>query len=193
MNRPFFHLALLLFFPFFLHGCAGTDSAPQTFVRENVDLGYITRVAVLPFANNTQDDFAAQRIRDITSTRILAMGIFDVVDRGVVDSGLREMAIDKDTPLDVPVVKRLGQRLGVQAFVYGTVNSIGENRQGSFTYPQVALTLELIDSESAQVLWRNSDTNSGYSLADRLFGLAPQDAFQITVNLLNSMLATIPK
>ncbi len=176
-----------------MHGCAGTGSAPQTFVRENVDLGYITRVAVLPFANNTQDDFAAQRIRDITSTRILAMGIFDVVDRGVVDSGLREMAIDKDTPLDVPVVKLLGQRLGVQAFVYGTVNGIGENRQGSFTYPQVALTLELIDSESAQVLWRNSDTNSGYSLADRLFGLAPLDAFQVTVNLLNSMLATIPK
>ncbi len=193
MNRPFFHLALIFFFPFLLLGCAGTDSARQTFVRENVDLGYITRVAVLPFANNTQDDFAAQRIRDITSTRILAMGIFDVVDRGVVDSGLREMAIDKDTPLDVPVVKRLGQRLGVQAFVYGTVNSIGENRQGSFTYPQVALTLELIDSESAQVLWRNSDTNSGYSLADRLFGLAPLDAFQIIVNLLNSMLATIPK
>jgi len=193
MKRPFFHLALILFVSFSLQGCAGTDSVQQTFVRENVDLGYITRVAVLPFENNTQDDFAAQRIRDITATRILAMGIFDVVDRGVVDSGLREMAIDKDTPLDVPVVKRLGQRLGVQAFVYGTVNSIGENRQGSFTYPQVALTLELIDSESAQVLWRNSDTNSGYSLADRLFGLAPLDAFQITVNLLNSMLATIPK
>lgn len=193
MKRPFFHLALILFFSFFLQGCAGTDSVRQTFVRENVDLGYITRVAVLPFENNTQDDFAAQRIRDITATRILAMGIFDVVDRGVVDSGLREMAIDKDTPLDVPVVKRLGQRLDVQAFVYGTVNSIGENRQGSFTYPQVALTLELLDSESAQVLWRNSDTNSGYSLADRLFGLAPLDAFQITVNLLNSMLATIPK
>jgi len=187
---PFYPAVLLLFL---LQGCAGTDSAKQTFVRDNVDLGYVTRVAVLPFDNNTQDDFAAQRIRDITATRILALGIFDVVDKGIVDSALREMAIDKDTPLDVPVVKRLGQRLGVQAFVYGTVNSIGENRQGSFTYPQVALTLELLDSESAQVLWRNSDTNSGYSLADRLFGLAPMDAFQITVTLLNSMLATIPK
>ncbi|HEB68686.1 MAG TPA: hypothetical protein ENI88_03585 [Desulfobulbus sp.] len=194
MKRSCFHLVLvLLLLPFYLYGCARTDSVPQTFVRKNVDLGYISRVAVLPFENNTQDDFAAQRIRDITATRILALGIFDVVDRGIVDSALREMAIDKTTPLDVPVVKRLGKRLGVQAFVYGTVNSIGENRQGSFSYPEVALTLELLDSESAQVLWRNSDTNSGYSLADRLFGLAPLDAFQITVNLLNSMLATIPK
>ncbi len=193
MKRYFFPLSFAVLLLFFLQGCAGTDLAQQTFVRDNVDLGYITRVAVLPFDNNTQDDFAAQRIRDITSTRILALGIFDVVDKGIVDSALREMAIDKDTPLDVPVVKRLGQRLGVQAFVHGTVNSIGESRQGSFTYPQVALTLELLDAESAQVLWRNSDTYSGYSLADRLFGLAPMDAFQITVNLLNSMLATIPK
>jgi len=193
MKRYFFPLSSVVLLLFLLQGCAGTDSVQQTFVRDNVDLGYITRVAVLPFDNNTQDDFAAQRIRDITATRILALGIFDVVDKGIVDSALREMAIDKDTPLDVPVVKRLGQRLGVQAFVCGTVNSIGENRQGSFTYPQVALTLELLDSESAQVLWRNSDTNSGYSLADRLFGLAPMDGFQITVSLLNSMLATIPK
>lgn len=193
MNRSFFFLTLLLVLSCFLNGCADTQPATRTFVRENVDLGYITRVAVLPFENNTKDDFAAQRIRDITATRLLAMGLFDVVDKGIVDAALREMAIDRDTPLDVPVVKRLGQRLDVQAFVYGTVNSIGENRQGSFTYPQVALTLELIDSESAQVLWRNSDTNSGYSLADRLFGLAPMDAFQITVELLNSMLATIPR
>ncbi len=176
-----------------LQGCADTGTASRTFVRENVDLAYVTRVAVLPFANNTQDDFAAQRIRDITATQILAMGIFDVVDRGIVDSALREMAIDKDTPLDVPVVKRLGKRLGVQAFVLGTVNSVGENRRGSFTYPEVSLTLELLDSDSAQVLWRCSDTLSGYSLADRLFGLAPLDAFQITVDLLQLMLATIPK
>ncbi len=176
-----------------LQACAGTDIASRTYVRKDVDLAYVTRVAVLPFANNTKDDFAAQRIRDITATQLLAMGIFDVVDRGVVDSALREMAIDKDTPLDVPVVKRLGKRLGVQAFVLGTVNSIGENRRGSFTYPEVSLTLELLDSDSAQVLWRCSETLSGYSLADRLFGLAPLDAFQITVDLLQRMLATIPK
>ncbi|HFQ88616.1 MAG TPA: hypothetical protein ENK27_00950 [Desulfobulbus sp.] len=181
-------LAILL-----VQGCAGPGTASRTFVRKNVDLAYVTRVAVLPFTNNTQDDFAAQRIRDITATQIMAMGIFDVVDRGIVDSALREMAIDKDTPLDVPVVKRLGKRLGVQAFVLGTVNSIGENRRGSFSYPEVSLTLELLDSDSAQVLWRCSDTLSGYSLADRLFGLAPRDAFQITVDLLQRMLATIPK
>ncbi|MDW7772477.1 MAG: hypothetical protein SCH71_06245 [Desulfobulbaceae bacterium] len=176
-----------------LNGCADSGANDRSFVREGVDLGYVTRVAVLPFENNTQDDFAAQRVRDIAATQILAMGMFDVVDKGIVDSAMREMAIATDTPLDVPLAKRLGQRLGVEGFIIGTVNSMGENRQGSFAFAEVSLTMQLLDSESAQVLWRNSDAFSGYSLMDRLFGLAPMDTFQVTVNLIRRMLATVPK
>ncbi len=174
-------------------GCSSTSSSIQTFLREGVDIGYINRVAILPFVNNTQDEYAADRIRDITATQIMAMGIFDVVDRGVVDSALREMGIEPETPLDIPLVKRLAQRLNVESFIVGTVNNIGENRQGSFTYPEMSLTLQLLDGESALILWRTSDTLSGYSLADRLFGLDPMDSFQITVQLLKNMLLTIPK
>ncbi|MBU0960140.1 MAG: hypothetical protein KKH60_01335, partial [Proteobacteria bacterium] len=66
-------------------------------------------------------------------------------------------------------------------------------RQGSFSYPEMSLTLQLLDGESSLILWRTSDTLSGYSLSDRLFGLDPMDSFQITVELLNNMLSTIPK
>jgi TolB-like protein len=193
MKTQFFLPVVIAFFLFCLTGCAGGGPAGKSYVREGVDLGYITRVAVLPFENNTQDDFAGQRVRDITTTQILAMGLFDVVDKGVVDSAMREMAIGRDTPLDVPLARRLGQRLEVQAFILGSVNSIGENRQGSFAYSQVSLTLELLESDSAQVLWRSSDALSGYSLMDRLFGLAPMDTFQVTVKLIRRMLNTIPK
>lgn len=178
---------------FSLGGCAVNGTTSRSFVRENVDFGYVTKVAVLPFDNNTSDNFADQRVRDITATQILAMGLFDVVDMGVVDSALREMAISRNTPLDVPLARRLGQRLGVQGFIIGAVNTIGENRQGSFSYTQASFTLQLLDSESAQVLWRCSDSLDGYSIADRLFGLEPMDTFQVTVNLLRRMLATIPK
>lgn len=186
-------LILFLFTLISTSGCGGKGASTQTFLREDVDLTYITKVAILPFENNTQDEFAASRIRDITATQIMAKGIFDVVDKGIVDSALREMGIDKTTPLDVPIVKRLAQRLNVESFVIGTINNIGENRQGSFSYPEMSFTLQLLDGESALILWRTSDTLSGYSLSDRLFGLDPMDAFQITVTLLNNMLATIPK
>ncbi|NOX81123.1 MAG: hypothetical protein GXP57_08590 [Deltaproteobacteria bacterium] len=175
-----------------LSGCAAPQNE-STFVRQKTDLRYVKKVAVLPFTNNTSDKFAAQRIRDITTTQILSMGIFDVVDEGVVDSALREMAIGKDKPMDTPILKRLGQRLGVQAFIDGTVNDIGTNKSGPFSYPEVSLTLKLVDSESAEILWQSSAHRNGYSVWERLFDLDPQDSFQLALILTRDMLATIPK
>ena len=175
-----------------LPGCAARQSE-ATFVRPKTDLRYVKKVAVLPFANNTSDKFAARRIRDIVTTQILSMGIFDVVDKGVVDSALREMAIGKGKPMNTPLLKRLGQRLGVQAFIDGTVNDIGSNRSGQFSYPEVSLTLKLIDSDSAEVLWQSSAHRNGYSVWERLFALDPQDSFQLAMTLTRDMLATIPR
>jgi len=177
---------------FSLSGCAAQQNK-STFVRRKTDLRYVKKVAVLPFANNTNDKFAAQRIRDITTTQILSMGIFDVVDKGVVDSNLQEMAIGKDKPMGAPILKRLGQRLGVQAFINGTVNDIGSNKSGPFSYPEVSLTLKLVDSDSAEVLWQSSAHRNGYSVWDRLFGLDPQDSFQLALVLTRDMLTTIPR
>lgn len=175
------------------YGCTSKGSSGQTYLREDIDLSYVTRVAILPFENNTQDEYASKRIRDITATQIMAMDLFEVVDKGVVDSALSEMGIDPSTPLDTPLVKRLAQRLNVQSLIIGTINNIGENRQGSFSYPEISITLQLLDGDSALILWRTSDTLSGYSLSDRLFGLDPMDSFQITVKLLDNILSTIPK
>ncbi len=193
MKKPTIPAIILLLAILTISGCGFNSSSRQTFLREGVDLGYIKRIAILPFENNTKDEYAAKRIRDITATQIMAMGLFDVVDKGVVDSALSEMGIEKNVPLDVPIVKRLAQRLNVESFIIGTINNIGENRQGSFTYPEVSCTLQLLDGESALILWRTSDTLSGYALSDRLFGLDPMDAFEITVKLLDNMLSTIPK
>lgn len=174
-------------------GCGFNEPTTQTYFREEVDLSYVNRVAILPFENNTQDEYAAPRIRDITATQIMVLGLFDVVDKGVVDSALRELGLDTDIPLDIPILKRLAKVLGVEGFISGTINSIGENRKGSFSYPEMSFTLQLVEAESSLILWRTSDTLSGYSLSDRLFGIDPMDSFQIAVQLLNTMLATIPK
>jgi len=173
-------------------GCSlkGTD---VTFVRQETDLGYINKVAILPFSNNSNDDFAAMRIRGITATQVLSMGIFDVIDPGIVDSALREMAIDRNTPIDSPLLKRLGLRLGVQAFIHGSVDDIVVRAQGAFSYPEVSLTMRLLDSETSMVLWQTSAHRNGYSLIDRLFDLNPQDGFGITLELVRDMLGTIPK
>jgi hypothetical protein len=177
-----------------LGGCADSGTNGISFVREGVDFGYITKVGVLPFENNTDEKYAAEKIRDNVATQILVLELFDVVDKGLVDSAMFEMGISANTPMDVPLTKRLAQRLGVQAFISGSVNSLSNNRgSSSFKYSEASITIKLLDSESSQVLWRGSDALNGYSLADRLFGLEPMDIFQITVSLIHRMLGTIPK
>ncbi len=186
-------VGLLLIFvltSIFLSACGGRNQT-KSFMREEVNLSYIQRVAVLPFENLGGGAGPAQRTREITMTQLLASGLFDVVDKGRVDSTLRTEAIDANAPIDAPTLRRLGQRLDVQGFILGSVEQVSDARTGGAVYPEISLTLRLVDAESGSVLWQSSGRGSGYSLADRLFGFAPKNSFQVTLDTVSRMLATI--
>jgi len=184
---------LLLFMLVSLAGCGGGIQT-KSFLRETTDFSYIQTVAVLPFENLGPGGVpTAQRIREITITQVLASGLFDVVDRSRVDSMLKEEAIDPGAAaaIDTLTLTRLGKRLGVQAFLVGSVEQVAEARTGSAVYPETTLTLRLIDVEAGNILWQATGRGSGYSLLDRMFGVAPKDSFRITLNLISRMLRTI--
>ncbi len=121
MRKNIFVLVAVMLIVIIVGGCGG-KSVKRTFLRENIDLGFIDRIAVMPFENNTNDEFAGERARNAATIHILARGLFDVVDPGLVDSALQEEALEPGTPLDLNSLKRLGQRLNVQAFILGTVD-----------------------------------------------------------------------
>lgn len=177
----------------FLWGCS-SHSLTKSFLREDVNIGYIQTIAVLPFENlGPGGPATAQRIREITITQVLVSGLFDVVDRGRVDSMLREEAIDPGAAaaIDNLTLKRLGQRLGVQAFLLGSVEQVSDARTGTAVYPETTITLRLVDIEAGNVLWQATGRGSGYSLLDRMFGVAPKDSFRVTLDLITRMLNTI--
>lgn len=188
--RTYFVICLSLFC-LISSGCSGIKG-DQAFVREDVDLDFILNIAVLPFENHTEDKFVMERVRDVTITQVLALGLFDVVDKGLVDSVLREEAIDKGMPIDKPTIKRLGQLLKVQALLLGSVNESDEKRLGSSSYPELSLTLRLVETKSGMILWQASGHRAGDSLLTRLFGLTPTDSFQVSLQLVRSLLGTMP-
>jgi hypothetical protein len=172
-------------------GCSGKGSpGSQSFLRENIDMGFYERLALLPMANNSQDNFAAERVRDIVTTKVLSSGQIDLVDKGIVDAVLANEAINPGDPIDLPTLRRLGNMLKVQAFIMGTIDQAGENRKGAFSYPELELTLRMIDANEGTILWQASGYNSGYSLGGRIFGVEPKDAFQVAVELVDTLLAT---
>ena len=189
-RRSFFNTIIFLLVCLGLTGCANKQTS-DSFIREDVDLGYIQRVAVLPLENHSDDKYAAKRARNVINTQILAMGLFDAAEQGVVDSVLRREAIEQADPIDLLTLKRLGQRLNVQAFVMGAVDQAGDVRRGSSTYPEVALTLRLLEAESGRILWQASGYRNGESLGRRLFGVAAVDSYKVTLALTRDLLATL--
>jgi len=185
MNRKLVSLILVIFL-LYLPGCGGTGSLTKSFQREDASLAFIQTVAIFPFEGSDR----APRIREFAMTEVLASGIFDVVDKGRVDNIMQQEVIAPVAPLDSTTIRRMGQRLNVQAILFGSVEETIESR-GNASFPEITITLRLIDCESGLILWQASGRGSGYSLTDRLFGTTPKDSFAVTMELLDDLFATI--
>lgn len=180
-------VAIILLLFLMLSGCGGKFDS-EDYLREKVDLAAISRVAVMPFQNFTGDQFVADRTRNIATTQLLASGIADVVDRGLVDSVMAEEVIDPRLPIDQINMKRLGQRLNVQAFLLGSVDLAGEKRSGSVAYPVLGVTLRLVDAQAGLVIWQSSGRWTSETVIGRIIGINPTDDFHVSLQLLQRML-----
>ena len=181
----------MIFLAVALTAC-GTRTVSGSYLREEVDFAFLQRIAVLPFENNSSDLTAPGRARDLAITQVLAMGLYDTVEKSLVDNILYEEAIDPEAPIDTLALKRIGQRLKVQAFLLGTVDLAGESKIGTAVYSEMALTLRLIEANSGLILWQASGSYSGESLGVRLFGMKPTDRFHVALNLVRALLKTAP-
>lgn len=171
-------------------GCGGKFDS-QVYLRENIDLGAISRIAVIPFQNFTSDVYVAERTRDIATTQLLTLGIADVVDRGLVDSVMAEEVVDPKLPIDQINMKRLGQRLNVQAFLLGSIDLAGEKRTGAASYPVLGATLRLVDVQTGAVIWQSSGRWTSETVAGRILGITPTDDFHVSLKLLQKMLRSL--
>ncbi len=171
-------------------GCGGRFDS-EYYMRDNVDMGAITRIAVMPFQNFTSDQFVADRTRDVATTQLLSLGIADVVDRGLIDSVMAEEVIDPKLPIDQINMKRLGQRLNVQAFLLGSIDMAGEKRTGTVAYPVLGVTLRLVDAQAGLVIWQGSGRWTSETVTGRILGTKPTDDFHVSLELLKRMLRSL--
>ena len=182
-------LLSLFLAPLFFSGCATKDL--RFFRDENVELDLLHRIAVLPFTNNTQTKLVENRFRDIVTTEILSRGFFDVVVSGDVLNFLRGEVRGDPTAVDAKVARQMGRALEVGAYLTGAVEIYDEERNGSYTYPVVAVTLQLIEIRSGKVIWQAAGSETGYNTWSRIFGLASDDFNQVSFRLTQKLLTTM--
>jgi TolB-like protein len=172
-------------------GCAGSVIR---YVNPEANFSYIKKVAILPFNNMSDDRFAGERVRNTLTVDLLSRGTFDVMERGEVSKvmGLvlraagfeegRVLEVDKET------LKLLGEKLGVQAVILGSVDEYA-GRGGSRNV--VSLSIRMLDTSSGIVLWQANSTVSGASTWKKIVGIEESDRSTITRKAVKRALDTL--
>lgn len=181
-------VALVGLFFLLVSGCA---TERNFFLDENIEINLLRRIAVLPFVNHTQTKFVENRLRDVVTTEVLSLGIFDLVADGDVRRFLKDEVNGNPDAVDTKVARKLGRELEVEAFMTGAVDIYDENRNGTYTYPVVAVTLRLLDVRNNKIIWQASASESGYGTWSRVFGFASDDFNQVSFRLAQKVLTTL--
>jgi TolB-like protein len=162
---------ILLSLGFFLILVDGCAIVPKSYTRQNFDIADIRAVAVLPFENFTSDDFANEKIRRSLIIELLRRDI-DVVEPGEVLRVLREMNVPSISSIKAKDIQDVGNTLNVQAVIMGSVETFRMSRGiSSVTYPEVTISLRLLESATGDTVWSVSHTTGGAGFWTRHFGV----------------------
>lgn len=177
---------ILLFFLFSL-GCKG----PMTYINPSVDFSYIKRVAIAPIINLTNDKFAGEKVVNVVATEILRRGVFDVVEFGEVSKVLREEGMKPDNLVNKQLAARAGKRLNIEAILIGSVMQYGVSNIGGSSFPEVSISLKLVDVNSYTILWEATHNIKGASILDQLFGIRKDSIEDLCKDVVEEMIDTL--
>jgi len=177
--------AAALLLVLFLEGC-GTSGV--RYQDPGMDFGSIRRVAVLPFANLTREAAAAERVRDVFTTMLLATGATYVIPPGEVFRGINRSNLTDPTRPSSEEVKRLAGILSVDAVITGVVREYGEVRSGQSAANVVSVSLQMTEVQTGTVVWAAESTKGGITVSDRLFGGGGDAMNKVTQKAVNDLL-----
>lgn len=168
-----------------LTSCGGRA---RNYRKSDMDFGSIQAVAVMPFQNLTRDNLASERVRDVFANSLLATEAFYVVPSGEVLRGVSLAGVAVSAAPNVDEVLKLGKQLKVGAVITGVLKEYGEVRSGTTSANVISVTVQMIESETGQVVWSGSSTKGGVSLGMRIFGGGGQPMNAITQEAVDDLL-----
>jgi hypothetical protein len=168
-----------------LGACASSGNRYQD---KNMDFGSLRTVAVMPFANLSRDNLAADRVRDVFQNALLATEALYVVPNGEVARAVGRAGIINPTAPSVEEIVKLGQSLKAEGIVTGTVKEYGEVRSGAAVGMAISVSLQMQETATGKVIWSGTTTKGGVSFSDRLFGGGGAPMNYVTEDAVNDLL-----
>ena len=151
-----------------LTGCAARHGAQ--YHDKKMDFASISTVAVMPFGNLSRDPLAAERVRDVYATMLLATDAMYVVPQGEVARAISRSGVASPINPSVDEVIKLGTALKAEGIFTGVVKEYGEVRSGNAVGNVVSVTVQLFETTTGKVVWTATSTKGGVTIGDRLLG-----------------------
>ena len=131
-------------------GCVAPRHAPRYFDTNNP----VRKVALLPLKNDTTDVDGPELMRKKMSD-MLYEHAYLVMDTKESDQVLRDrMGITLGGQLDMTTAQKLGEELGVQGVLYGTLMDFDEMTTGYYNVRKVRATFKLVNTMTGQPAWQ---------------------------------------
>jgi len=126
-----------------------------------------SRIAVLPFTdtnNQAKNEGYGEAIAGMIMTELINGQVFQVVERSEIDKMMKELAFQYSGAVDAGTAKQIGEILGVDILVFGTVAK----------FDQVVETdIRLVDTKNGEALLaENESSRSSASIRDMVVNLA---------------------
>ncbi len=170
---------------------AGCAPGVSSFVRTDVDISYIQRVAVCPFYNLSQDVHAGQRLHSIFVSDVLSREALQVLELGETLHGMSEQQLSADSQLSADQIVALGKTLGVDAIFFGTIEEYGRERIGNGRTYSVTANFRLMGTDTGSKIWSAQNQASGSSIWRRLFGGGSASLYAVSQTVVHESLDTI--
>lgn len=167
-------------------GCGRTASG--VFRDPEMDFGVIQSVAVLPFANQTREQTAADRVRDVFVNKLLFTGGVYAAPLGEVKRGIMRIGpADQTAPSPEEVVK-FAALVKVDAVITGVVKEYGEVRSGTAVSNIVSVSVQMLEAQTGKIVWSAASTKGGVTVVDRLFGGGGEPMNDVTEDAVDELI-----
>jgi polysaccharide biosynthesis protein PelC len=170
-----------------LSACGGAGGGVK-FRNPDMDFGSLQTVAIMPLNNLTRDGQAADRVRDVYISSLLASGAMYVIPPGEVLRGIIGAGIERPTSPTPEEVVKFCKQLKVDGVITGSLREYGELRSGSASANVISLSAQLFEGQTGKVVWSASSTKGGITIYDRLFGGGGESMNAVTEQAVNDLI-----
>lgn len=122
------------------------------------------RIAVVQFENNTSSGFFGPRLgragADELTTQLVKSGRFTVVERDRLQAVLAEQQLGQSGAVDASTAAKIGQLLGVQGIVTGSITQFSVEEKGGgigpvqarFAEAETMIDIRVVDTNTGEIL-----------------------------------------